>query len=433
MRNVKVYLAAALCLLALVGAAAAGAQIMGLFYQEVEKDGRIYVFNTPEQLKAWSESGDMGKAVTLVGRAVGGKTLVAENETAVDLYLFKHDLPGYDRPTPVPAKPPKYPATKIQGRLYADFTSKEIKNDDGSKSSDSGIGIDVKRFYFTVTHQVDETWSAQFQSDIGDFGAKRYDVFVKKAFLQGKFSDALTVRLGSADMAWIPFEEKMWGRRYFEQTQPDSLGFGTSADWGVHVLGKLAGGLVDYQVSAVNGRGYSNPSRSESVDFEGRISVEPIQGLTFAVGGYSGKLGQARKSNDPTKHTAQRLNGLVNWTGARFGVGASYYQTENWKNVTTEATDSSDGFSIWADFAATKSLNVFARYDEGNPSKDLKPNDDITYYAVGLEKVFNKVFTGTLAYKHADTNGKVSTGNGAIGGTLDGQYDEVGVWVVYNF
>lgn len=99
--------AAGLCLLALGLAASAVAQqpLMGLYYNEVEKDGRVYVFNTPETFKAWNASGEMGKSVTLVGRAVDGKTLVAENETAADLYLFKHDLPGYDRPTPAPYNP----------------------------------------------------------------------------------------------------------------------------------------------------------------------------------------------------------------------------------------------------------------------------------------------------------------------------------------
>jgi len=430
----KTIVATALSLLALFGATAASAQIMGLYYQEVEKDGRVYVFNTSEAFKAWSESGEMGKAITLVGRAEGGKTLVAENETAVDLYLFRHNLPAYDRPTPEVAKPPKYPATKIQGRFYGDFTSRENKREDGTKDSTSGIGADVKRFYFTVTHQIDETWSAQFQSDIGDFGTKRYDVFVKKAYLQGKFSDALTFRLGSADTPWIPFAESMYGRRYFEQTQSDSLGFGTSADWGLHLFGKFADGLVSYQVSAVNGRGYSNPTRSESVDFEGRVSFEPIQGLTFGLGGYSGKLGKETKTDSPVKHTAKRLNALVNYKTDRFGIGGEYYQADDWKNVTTEASDSADGFTIWGHFSATKSLNVFARYDEANPSKDLKPELELVYYTAGLEKVFNKALTGALAYKHAETEGgAVGTGNGSIGGTLSGDYDEFGVWVVYNF
>lgn len=103
---------AGLCALALLaGAAAVPAQIMGLYYQEVERDGRVYVFNTPERFKSFMESGEIGTAVTLIGKAEGGKTLVAENETAIDLYLFKHDLPGYERTTPKPEK-------KFDDRVY---------------------------------------------------------------------------------------------------------------------------------------------------------------------------------------------------------------------------------------------------------------------------------------------------------------------------
>jgi len=428
---------AGLCALALVvGATAAKADVSGLFYQEVEQNGRVYVFNTPERLHSFQQSGDIGTAVTLIGKAEGGKTLVGENETAVDMYLFKHSLPGYDRPTPQAEKPSKYPETKIQGRFYGDVTSREIKNDDGSKSDDSGVGIDVKRFYFTVTHAINETWSAQFQSDIGDVGTKRYDVFVKKAYLQGKLSDAITLRLGSADTPWIPFEEGQYGMRYFEQTQVDSLGFGTSASWGLHMLGKLAGGKVDYQVSATNGRSYSDPKRNATLDWEGRVSFKPIGGLVIGVGGYTGKLGKDTKTNSPAMHTAERLNALINYKTDRFGIGGSYYEAKNWKNVTTVETDKADGYSIWAHFMAKDDLKIFGRYDSGNPSKDLAPDKELTYYNVGIEKKFNKVLSASLAYKYADTKGGgISTGNGSIGegSELDGKYQEIGVWAVYNF
>ncbi|HEX4951783.1 MAG TPA: porin [Thermoanaerobaculia bacterium] len=102
MRKAGAFLTVLVCVLAL-GAAlpqTAHAQVQGLYYQEAEKDGRIYVFNTPEAYKSWEASGEMGKSITLVGRGEGGKTVVAENETAADLYFFKHNLPGYDRATP---------------------------------------------------------------------------------------------------------------------------------------------------------------------------------------------------------------------------------------------------------------------------------------------------------------------------------------------
>jgi hypothetical protein len=326
-------------------------------------------------------------------------------------------------------------STTIQGRLYTDFSSKENKDDGtGTKSSDSGVGVDVKRFYFTVTHKIDDTWSAQFQSDIGDHGTKRYDVFVKKAYLQGKFSDAFTVRLGSTDMAWIPFAESMYGMRYVENTTTDSLGFGTSADWGIHVLGK--GGVVSYQVSVVNGKGYSNPDRTKSMDFEGRLAITPVQGLTFAVGGYSGKLGKDTDAT-PAKHTAERTNALVNWKNDRFGIGGEWFEAKNWKNVDTDATDKADGYSVWAHFEPAQDLTVFLRYDDAKPSKTLAPDRKLTYYNLGIQKTFNKVLAASLAYKYAEGKGGVTgTSNGSVGSTVagaKGKYSEVGAWFVYNF
>jgi hypothetical protein len=332
----------------------------------------------------------------------------------------------------------EYPKTKIQGRFYGDITSKKIKDDGtGDESSDTGTGIDVKRFYFTVTHEINETWSAQFQSDIGDFGTKRYDVFVKKAYLQGRFSDALTVRLGSADTPWVPFSEKMYGLRYIENVMIDQDGFGTSADWGLHLMGKAGSGKVGYQLSAINGGGYSNPSRSNSLDLEGRLDFTPVKGFTFAIGGYNGKLGKDTSTNSPAKHTAQRTDALVNWTNDRVGFGVEYFQAKNWKQVTSDDTDKASGTSIWTHFDVGDDSKVFVRYDTVDPSEDLNSALNYKYYNVGWEKTFNKVMSGSLVYKHADSdNGTFKTGNGTVGSDVPGKsgaYDEFGVWVVYNF
>lgn len=415
----------------------AEAQVTGLYYQEVEKDGRVYVFNTPEKLKSWQASGDMGVAVSLIGRGPNGETIVAENETALDLYLFKHNLPAYDRPTPKPATPAAFPKTTIGGRAYADFSSKENKDKGkGTKSSDSGLGIDFKRFYFTVNHDFDATWSAQFQSDIGDQGAKRYDVFVKKAFIQAKISPAAIIRIGSADTPWIPFAEGAYGMRYFEQTVTDHLSFGSSADWGVHFLGKAVGDKVGYQFSVVNGKGYSNPTRTKSMDFEGRVSFEPVKGLLFAVGGYSGKLGNETDAV-PAKHTATRTDALVQYSNATFKVGGEWFQAKNWKNTTSVATDKADGFSSWAQFTINPTLMAFVRYDNVDPSKDLAPKLTFTYYNAGLQYRFNKSLAGALGFKHAEVKGgTLSTGNGTIGSTVagkKGEYNEFGVFAVYDF
>jgi hypothetical protein len=437
MRRKAIFQAGLLALVLALGAApATHAQVTGLYYQEVQKDDRIYVFNTPEKAASWEKTGDMGVAITLVGRGPNGETIVAENDTAMDLYLFKHNLPAYDRPTPVPAKAAEYPKDKIGIRVYADITDRQNKDEaTGVKSNDSGTGVDVKRFYFTYTHTFDKVWSAQFQSDIGDQGARRYDVFVKKAYIQAAISPALALRLGAADMPWIPFVEGQYGLRYIEPTVTDRLSFGTSSDWGVHATGKFAN-VFSYYASVVNGRTYSNPSRSKGVDFEGRVSVEPVKGLVLGVGGYSGHRG-LETDTAPAKHTATRTNALLAYSNSRFKIGGEWYQAEDWNTVTSTSSDKSDGYSAWAQFTINPKASVFGRYDSSNPSKDLRPNLEDTYYNLGYQWKFNKALTGALVYKYDEVKGgTVSTANGTIGSTnpaRKGKFQEIGLFAVYDF
>jgi hypothetical protein len=422
--------------LALLTAAVSFGQVLNLYYQEVEKDGHVYVFNTPERFHSWEQSNDMGSgAVTLVGRGANGETIVAENDTAIDLYLFKHNLPAYDRPTKGKAASGDYPNTKLGIRVYADASSKTNKDDaTGLKSSDSGEGVDVKRTYFSITQQFDSVWSANFTSDIGDFGAKRYDVFVKKAYIEAKANPEAVFRLGSADTPWIPYVDGITGLRYIENSIVDELSFGASADWGFHLLGN--GPLVQYQLSAVNGRGYSNPTRSKSVDYEGRLSLTPVDGLNFAIGGYSGKRG-LETDTLPAQHTATREDALVAYNSSLFRIGGEYFEADNWNTVTSVATDKSDGYSFWGQFNFNPTWGLVGRYDSAKPSKDLKPDLKYTYYYAGLQWTVNKAFTAALVYKYADvTGGTVSTPNGTIGSVNPhdkGKYNEIGVFTVYNF
>jgi len=430
-------LAISICLLAVV-ATAATAQVGSLYYREAEKDGRIYVFNTSDRFASWQRSGEIGTCITLIGRGPNGETIVGENETGIDLYLFKHNLPGYERPTPPPPPaPPAFPKTTIGGRLFADMSSKEIKDKGtGVKSSDSGVGVDAKRFYFTLTHDFNATWSAQFQSDIGDAGARRYDVFVKKAFLQAKLSNEAVFRLGSADTPWVPFVEGIYGQRYFEQTITDSLAFGTSAEWGLHFLGKVAGNKLGYAFTIGNGKGYSSPTRTKSVDFEGRVSYEAAPGLTFAVGGYSGKRGNDTDAT-PALHTASRFNVLANWVIGPVKIGGEYFTADNWNQVAKVPSDKSDGYSGWLQYTLAKDWTLFGRYDSAKPSKDLKPALELTYDNIGVQWKPAKPLTAALAYKHAEVKGgTISTGNGTIGsatGGAKGKYDEIGLWFSFDF
>ena len=291
--------------------------------------------------------------------------------------------------------------TTVGGKMYFDFTHIDQTHSKTGKTNASGTGIDVKRFYLSVTHKFDDIWSANLTTDFNYVSNDgETNLFVKKAYVQGKFNQAAILRMGSADMPWIPFVENYYGYRYVEPTLTDRLKYANSADWGVNLSGDLGHNKsLNYSVSAVNGNGYKNPSRSNSVDVEGRVGFIPVKGMVVALGGYTGDRGQGLQ-NVNTIHTAQRFDVLVAYAGPRFRVGGEYFRARNWGNVLTPLADQADGYSFWGSVNLSDRFNLFTRYDHTNLSKDINPSAKDVYYNAGLQYEVTKGFQLALVYKH---------------------------------
>ncbi len=324
------------------------------------------------------------------------------------------------------------PPPTVGGTIFADFTNLDMEND-GAKTAASGTGIDVTRFYLIFNEKFDDTWSANITTDASySSSGGTTEVFIKKAYVQGTLSKALWGRLGSADLPWVPMVERLYGYRFVEHELLDRLHFGTSADWGLHGGGDLADERVSYAVSVVNGNGFKNPTRSKSMDTEARLAVMPIEGLTVAIGGYSGKLGKdAYGSSAPIAyHTASRLDALIAYVGGGLRLGGEYFSASNWNNVTTAAADKAEGSSLWASYQLTPLWSVFGRWDEAKTSRDLAPNRKDEYFNAGVSVQPLKTLEFALAYKHEKVNGGgfVNTAYGNLGGTVDGTVNEVGLW-----
>jgi hypothetical protein len=318
--------------------------------------------------------------------------------------------------------------TQVSGRMYFDLTSLEQKSN-GAKVAPSGVGFDIKRFYVGVDHKFNDTWSANVTTDVAYVSAEGLtQVYIKKAYLQAKLSDAAIIRFGSADLPWIPFAEDVYGYRFVENTLSDRSKFGTSADWGVHATGKLAGGLFNYAVAVVDGAGYKNPVRSKTMDIEARANLD-YDNFILAVGGYSGKLGKEVQGGPATPHTANRLNLLAAYVDKKFRVGAEYFAASNWNTVTSVASDKSDGYSLFGSYNFTPEISAFGRWDRVKPSKTLKPSEKDNYFNLGLNWEPVKIVDLALVYKRDKVdNGLFSTTNGTIGGTAQGTYDEIGLF-----
>jgi len=338
------------------------------------------------------------------------------------------------------------PMPTVGGKIYADLTNLDEKEND-TKIAPSGTGVDVKRFYLVFNEKFDDMWSANITTDASySSGGGAVDVFVKKAYLQYSLpgSKAFFARLGSADLPWIPFEEDLYGYRYVENVLIDRLHFGTSADWGLHGGGQAGG--ASYALSVVTVAVKKNPTRSKSMDVEARLAYG-IGGVTFAIGGYSGKLGKdSYGSTDPTVtvsqtfHTADRVDALVAYVGNGARAGVEYFSANNWNNVTKSTSDKADGYSVWGSYDFTALFGVFGRWDQAKTSKDIAPNLKDEYFNVGLATHPTQGVDVSLVYKHEKmVNGFINSQYSGFSKTFgtapmnSGEVNEVGIWAQVAF
>lgn len=344
--------------------------------------------------------------------------------------------------------------TKISGRMYYNITDINgisrapgtIANPSGhSYNPANGVNFDIKRFYLGVDHTFDNIFSANLTTDFTfDSATKASQLYLKKAYLQAKLDDGLIFRLGAADLPWVPFVEDTYGYRYIENVVADRTKYGTSADWGVHMLGTFMNGLLGYQISAINGAGYkaspTNPAnRSQGIDVEGRVNLN-YDGFILALGGYHGQLGKdVKKANptlpDATFHTANRFDVLAAYVKDPIRFGVEYFRTTGWNTVTSASTtDDARGVSVFGSYQINPQWGVFGRYDWVNPTTSTiagVQTADIRdrYFNVGISYSPAKIVDFALVYKHEQTdNGTISTSNGTIGGPIGGSYNEFGLW-----
>jgi len=59
-------------------------------YQEVEKEGRLYVFASPARKADFEKSGELGKGIIKIGHGPNGETVVFDSDEAVKEYDNRH-------------------------------------------------------------------------------------------------------------------------------------------------------------------------------------------------------------------------------------------------------------------------------------------------------------------------------------------------------
>jgi len=390
--------------------------------------------------------------------------------------------------------------TTVGGFVFADL-SHISDQQNGTDIAPTGYGVDVKRFYLIIDHQFNSIWSADITTDAQYLNSTSTvkvttppptgsttsgsataltavstsggvtEVYIKKLYVAAKLNDAFAVKLGAASTPWGAYIEDLYGSRWLEKTTTDRLGFSTTSDWGINASGAAGeNGLFSYSVSMLNGGGYKNPTRTEKVDFEGRVTVKPLSWLTVAAGYYDGYLGQVNATNNsfPT-NSATRLDLALRVAAGPFRVGGEYFDAKNFRTAsastgvgntsaastvvgssatTAPLTDEANGYMVWAAYDVAPQWTVLGRYDSVKFSKDIVPGLKDTYFNVALQYEPVKSIDVGLIYKNEKVDGGVlSISSGDAGGsflvggsgvaptglTTNGSFDEVGIYMQWKF
>jgi len=263
--------AAGALLLGLAVAASAAAQ--GMYYKEIRKDGRIYVFNDAKKADAFEKSGEVGTGLTRPAAGPNGETVVADSEQALDLFFFKYGISQV-------VERPKSPTQKIEWRdgktrITTDKAYLEVSNrvqvrytqempDDtiqlpgtGDKGDSKG-SFRIRRAKFKLegwfykpelTYEVQMNWPAAAGSNIGAFledANITWDVSKK-----GQFK----VVFGQNKVAFGHQELTSSGSQSFVDRAEVSNQFARGRDLGLSVIGVLGNNLLEYRAGIYNGNG----------------------------------------------------------------------------------------------------------------------------------------------------------------------------------
>ena len=86
------------------------------------------------------------------------------------------------------------------------------------------------------------------------------------------------LRLGLADLPFVPYEEDLWGYRVQGTVFSDRAGYLTSTDLGVAIGGRFANEYGSWQASLVNGEGWKRSEVGQHKDVHARLTLNPFAG-----------------------------------------------------------------------------------------------------------------------------------------------------------
>src|SRR5260221_116508 len=389
-------------------AVAAGSWAEGMFYREVEKDGRIYVFALMKEFEGFDKSGEVGKAVTRLGYGPSGQTVVFDSEDAINLYNFKHNLPGEVFAKPKEAPKPKEEAFfKVGVTIFADYTYQdEPKVTDADKNTINASPFEVRRAYINVTGNISDWVSYRVTPDVaarfattatgtGVTATTNYDgsaVFrLKYAFGQVNFDKVAThgtwVRFGQQQTPFVDFMEGIYRYRFQGTIFEEREGFLSSSDVGISGRWVIPNDYGDVHAGYYNGDTYSRAEANDQKAFQIRGTLRPLPRMGAAKGLRLSVFYDADKPIQGGERN--RFIAAGTFEHKYLNLGIDYLNAKD-RSSPTKAEVKASGWTIWAQPRSPSGFEGLFRYAH------LKPNTAAITSA--LSDSVKSRFLGGLSY-----------------------------------
>jgi len=393
-------IAAAITTIPLISAIASA---QTFFYNEVSKDGRIYVFAMAARYAEFAKTGrSTGPVIERPGYGPAGETVVFDSQDAVNLYNFKHGLPGEHVPTTNGNAASEYPSHKFSGLMFGDYYwyyqwhQDEISDTDPT-SVEGQNGLWFRRLYFTYDYDYSQKFTTRFRLEMnsnGTFGSGDLVPYVKDAYLKWTYAGKQQLTVGIQPTVTFDWFDGFWGLRHIEKTPADLYRIDSSRDFGVSVDGPapIQGLLYAVQFGNESGSG-SEIDQGKIVRVESRF-VRP----RFVLEGF---YSFASRGSNEDRQTAQGVAGLRNDAGR---IGGQYL----WQRRRSGASDvPGQTIAIWSAFGVwdvrPKKASLFLRTDNvqghlGGTQTGLPGADGIDYWLLSPDAPFTTWIVGGEVY-----------------------------------
>ena len=371
------------------------------FYNEVTKDGRIYVFAIVTRYEEFTKNGTQtGPVIERQNYGPHGETVVFDSQDAVNLYNFKHGLPGENFPT---AKE-EYPSHKFSGLMFGDYYwYYQYHQDQVSNTNPTSVegqhGFWFRRLYFTYDYNYNEKLTTRLRLEMnsnGQFAGGDLVPYVKDAHVKWTYTGKQQVTLGIQPSLTFDWFDVFWGMRHIEKTPADLYRIDSSRDFGVALSGpsRINGLVYAVQFGDESGSG-SETDQGKIVRLESRFERPRV----VLEGFYS----FATRAADEDRHTVQGIAGYRNDFGR---LGGQYL----WQKRRSGADDAPDQtIGIWSGFAVwevrPKKADLFLRADHvqghlGDTETGLPGAEGIDYWLLSAQAPFTTWIVGGELYLH---------------------------------